>query len=344
MADDVTRRCAQPLRAAAVALGLAHVLSAAGCDRLPWSSTDEKAPAVASAASTAASPAVPTKPAVLPSDIMANVNNTSITKADVELRVKELQALVEGTGGAWTPLSREQMDAILDELISTELMSQDAVARGLDRSLEVQQRWEYLRRGFFAQAWLQWHQTRIEPTAADIEKYYEDNKLGFREPAQLQLRQLVVSSEDQAKQALAQLLNGTADFGNLAQQISLGPTAAQSGLLPGSVMRANDKALFFAAEADAAAAGVTSLDPVLEAAAFAIDKVNGFSNYVTGADGRYHIFQLVTRQEERQREKSDVWDAIKNFLQTQQLQQAVEALRGKASIERFTERLESLAP
>ena len=129
------------------------------------------------------------------------------------------------------------------------------------------------------------------------------------------------------------------DFTNLAQQISLSPAAKDGGLLPDWVMRGNEKAFMFASEADAKAAGVISLDSALEAAAFAVDQVNGLSNYVKGADNRYHLFQLVERQEARQRPLSEVYDGVKNFLLVQKLQQTMDALSGKAKIEKFEERL-----
>src|SRR3989338_2035237 len=246
-------------------------------------------------------------------------------------------------------------------------MSQDAVARGLDRSLDTQRRWEYLRRGFFAQEWLRWNRDRLTVSPEEVEQYYEQNQAGFRIPARLKLRQLVVASEEQAKRALAQLLDGTADFSNLAQQISLGSSAAQGGGLAAGgvrgdgkkyicvgsrggeggvlatwVMRENEKMYLYGSETDAAAAGVTSLDPILEAAAFAIDQVNGLSGIVKGADNRYHLFQLAERQEEHQQDKTEVWDQIKNFLTVQKLQASIDELQKKAAIERFTDRMEGV--
>jgi hypothetical protein len=280
---------------------------------------------------------------VPPSELVATVNGAPISKADVELRIQELQALTINLGQTWTPLSPQQVEAVLEELVKTELMHQDAVARGLDRSLETQRRWEFVRRGFFAQEWLRWSQDRLEISPLEVQEYYDQNKQGLRERERRQLRQLTVASEEQAKQALAQLLSGSAEFTALAQQISSGPTKAQGGLIQDWVMKANEKAVEFGSEADAKAAGVTSLDPVLEAAAFAIDQVNGLSNYVKGSDNRFHIFQLVQRQAERQRLLSELSDQIRNFLLAQKLQRAVDELSGKVKIDRFPELLHDIS-
>jgi hypothetical protein len=292
-----------------------------------------------SAAATAAEPVTPTKSVVPPSEVLATVNGAPISKADIELRLQEFKALTENLGQLWTPPTHAQLEAGLDELINNELMSQAAVKRGLDRTGDTQRRWDYARRQFFAQEWLRWNQQRLEVGSAEVEQFYEQNKLGFREPERRRLRQLAVGSEDEAKRALSRLLAGEVDVASLAQQISLAPTAAKGGLLEGWVMRANEKGFAFPTEADAEAAGVTSLDPALEATVFAINQVDALSGYVKGPDGRFHIFQLVERQEERQRPLSEVWDQVKNFLLLQKLQGEMDALRAGAAVERFTERL-----
>jgi len=320
--------------------GFLSLLLIAGCDKLPWNAKSRGESHASSGLTTAQSSPAPSKPQVLPGDVLATVNGAVVSKKDLELRLQELKTLAESADQAGTPLTREQLEQVLEELINTELMSQDAAARGLDRSLDVAQRWEYVRRGFFAQEWLRWHQEHLSVAPEEVDKYYEDNKAGFRVPSRLRLRQIVVALEEQANRALSQLHGGTTDFANLAQQISLGPTAAKGGELPFWLMRANEKAFLYGSETDAQADGVMSLDPSLEAAAFAIDKVNGLSSYVKGADSQYHIFQLVERQEEHQREKQAVWDDVKSFLSLQKLREAIDTLQGKTTVERFTDRLE----
>ncbi len=324
--------------------GMAGLLVVVGCDKLPWSSTDNKHDgATATAALTTAQTGVtPGKPTVAPGEVLAIVNGVSISKNDLELQVQELKTLVTSLGQEWKPLTKEQREGILKELIKTELLSQEAVARGLDRELKAQQRWEFLRRGFFAQEWLRWNQERQEVSSAEVEQYYERYKPGFIEPEQRQLRRIVVASEEQTKQALARLLGESMDFTALAQQVSLGPEAKDGGLMPGWVMRREEKSRMFLSEENAQAAGVTSLDPALEAAAFAIDRENSLSNYVKGADNRYHIFQLVKRKDARQVPLTEVWDRIKNALLVQKLQQSITELRDKAKVQEFPERLDNV--
>jgi peptidyl-prolyl cis-trans isomerase C len=254
--------------------------------------------------------------------------------------VRELKVLLANLGQEWKPLNPEQLKGVTDELVRAELLSQDAASRGLDRQLDVQRRWEVLRRTFFSQEWLTQQREQVSVEAAQVEQFYDQNKLGFREPQRRKLRQLAVATDDEAKRALARLLDGSAEFEALARQISTAPSASAGGLIATWVMRAQEKAARFGSEAQAEAAGVSSLDPALEAAAFAIDQVKGLSNYVKGADNRYHIFQLAERQEERQIPLTEVYDQIKELLMVQRLQEAIETLEKAATVERFPERLD----
>ena len=324
----------------AVVIGLLVLVGLPGCDKLKslTSGGEEDATATASSSAAAPGPGTAMRPPVLPTDVVANVNGVVISKADIELRVEELKALVANMGQAWTPLTAEQLEAVMEELVNNELMSQEAVARGLDRQLATQRRFEFLRRTFFAQEWLRWNNQKLDVSSAEVEQYYDTNKLGFRTPERRKLRQLTVASEDEAKQALSQLLSGSAEFSSLAQQISLAPSKSQGGLMADWVVREAEQPLVTAEEAST----TTVLDPALEASVFAIDQISGFSSYVKGADNRYHIFQLVEKQAERTRPMTEMWDQIKQFLLFQKLQGSLEDLKGKAKIERFSERLDGV--
>ena len=315
---------------------LGAALLTGGCDKLPWG----KAKADASP-STAQSAIAPTRPPVAPGDILASVNGIPVSRQDLEQRLQELKAMFAGVNRPWKALTQEELGQVLTELINNELMSQDAIARGLDRSTDTQRRWDQVRRAFFMQEWIRYKQAQHEVGSAEIEKFYEDNKRGFRVPERRRLRQISAASEDQAKQALTRVL-GESDFGEVAKQVSLGPTASDGGMIPGWVMRANEKAAAFPNDADAAGAQVTSLEPKLEAAAFAVDQVGGVSSIAKGGDNRFHIFQLAEREPERIRPLNEVWDQIKAGLTLQKLQGELETVRQAAKVESFPERLTAI--
>jgi hypothetical protein len=296
---------------------------AMGCDRLlgrPTEESESTASSSSQAGSTSSSAHL--APAVPPSQLLASVNRAPISQTDLELRVQELKLTVETQGQPWSPLTREQIQELRDVLVNEELMAQAVLARGLDLDPDVQRRFAYIRRAFYAQEWIRWQQARLQVSPEEVEAYYEQFKMGFREPEKLRLRMLVVATETEAKQALVGLLQGSNFTG---------------GLIENWVMRSNDKALFAPDDAS-----IQSLDPVLEQAAFAIDKDGGISNYVRGPDGRFYLFQRVQRTDPVYKSLTEVWDAIQNLLFIEKLQQAAEQLQATAEVERFPEHLEEL--
>jgi peptidyl-prolyl cis-trans isomerase C len=313
-------------------------ISVAGCDKLselvsPKSSANGPAPA-------ATAPTFPLRPEVPPSEVIANVNGKTISIRELEGAIQEIKAAREAVGAPWEKLSSEDLKNLAESFVLDELRTQDAIARGLDRNQEIQLKFLNRYRGFYSQEWVAWQLDRTTVTQNEVEQFYNDprNQPFFREPEQVRLRQLIVSGEDQAKAALVQLLEGV-DFVTVAQQTSIRPEAAQGAPAQQWVMRSIEKAAF--APGDDAVRDLR--DPVLEQAAFAIDKTGGISSYVKGADGHYHIFQLVERKALRQRPLLEVQDSVKNFLQLQKLTEVTEQLRTKAKVEGpFVERLEGI--
>ncbi len=66
-------------------------------------------------------------------------------------------------------------------------------------------------------------------SAAEIRRYYQDHAQEFERPEQVRVRQIVVSTEEEAQQILGLLKSGNADFATLARQRSTAPEAAEGG-------------------------------------------------------------------------------------------------------------------
>ncbi len=311
------------------------MVGASGCDKLPGFGKSDASKKSSANSSTVSSSNIPVPPA----DVLAMVNGSGISKSDLDLRVQELKALVANAGQEWKALTNEQLTALLEDIINAEVMAQAAVAAKLDQSLEVQRRFAGARRQLLTQEWAKSMQQKLTVSAQEIEDYYQKNQQNFKEPPRVQIREIAVASEADAKQALAALLQDSADFATLAQRLSVAPSASAGGLLDKWVMRRQDAASVFRTVDEAAAAGITVVDPALENAVFAIDEVNGLSSHAKGSDGNYHVFQLVGRQEGKMRELSQVSDNIKAFLTIQKVQEAILALKNDAAIERHTDRL-----
>ncbi len=69
---------------------------------------------------------------------------------------------------------------------------------------------------------------KINLSGAEVRKYYQDNPLQFERPEQVRVRQIVVSTEAEARQALEQL-QANPDFAALAREKSTAPEAEKGG-------------------------------------------------------------------------------------------------------------------
>jgi parvulin-like peptidyl-prolyl isomerase len=68
-----------------------------------------------------------------------------------------------------------------------------------------------------------------EPKDAEMKAYYEQNKKSFERPARIQLRQIVVATEDNAKRIYDDVVAGK-DFAELAKKFSVAPEGENGGV------------------------------------------------------------------------------------------------------------------
>jgi peptidyl-prolyl cis-trans isomerase C len=68
-----------------------------------------------------------------------------------------------------------------------------------------------------------------EPTDKELKTYFDENKKNFDRPARIQLRQIVVSTEDNAKRIYDELVAGK-NFAELAKKFSVAPEGENGGV------------------------------------------------------------------------------------------------------------------
>ncbi len=68
-----------------------------------------------------------------------------------------------------------------------------------------------------------------EPTDKELKTYFDENKKNFERPARIQLRQIVVSTEDNAKRIHDEIVAGK-DFAELAKKFSVAPEGENGGV------------------------------------------------------------------------------------------------------------------
>jgi len=142
---------------------------------------------------------------------LAKVNGVAIPQSRADLLMKEMAA----QGRPDTP---EMRDAIKQELINREIVAQEAVKKGLHKRPDVTLQIELQRQAVLINAYLQDYLKANPVSEDDLKKEYESVKASAAS-REYKVRHILVESEDEAKQVLAQLKKG-GNFEKLAAEKS----------------------------------------------------------------------------------------------------------------------------
>lgn len=175
--------------------------------------------------------------------VLAEVNGVAITSEDFDREVKSLPEYIRGM--ADTPQGRKEM---IDTLVMRELILQQASKDGLDKSKEVEDKIAELKKRVVVDTYLK---KKVESEAKisdeELKKFYDQNLDKFKSGEQVKASHILVKTEPEAKEILAQLKAG-AKFEDLAKTKSVDTSAAKGGDLgwfgKGNMVPAFEKAAF----------------------------------------------------------------------------------------------------
>lgn len=144
-------------------------------------------------------------------DAVAKVNGVTIPQSRVDLLLKN--ATAQGQ-----PDSPELRNRIRDELVTREVLAQEAMKKGLDKNPEIATQLELQRQTLLINAYLQDYMKSNPITEETMKKEYEAAKTQMPSK-EYKARHILVKEETEAKQIIAQLKKG-ANFEKLAAQKS----------------------------------------------------------------------------------------------------------------------------
>jgi len=273
-----------------------------GCEKINELIMPKKAPSVNKAVS------APVKGVPI-----AKVNNFTITLEDLSQEIEAYNSMVPADKPEIKITGREQkINYLKNEMVRRQLLYQLALDRGLDKNEEVLKALEKSKMDLLVVDLLRSEAGKVEVSSKEVEDYYTTYKEQMKEPEERQLREIVVPTEQEAKDILIQLLQG-ADVASLAKERSKAATAKDGGDLgfikPGSKFPQFDNVAF-----------ADSLE------------VGKVSSIFKGPDG-YYIVKLEAKSGGKQRSLSEMWDDIKRGLTFLKQQQRIEELIGKLSRE-----------
>ena len=204
----------------------------------------------------------------------------------------------------------------LNRLIEKRLLLKEARKENVDKDKEFQDRLADIRDQLMIQSLLAKKiNTEVKFSDADLQKYYDEHKEEFKRDREIQTRQIVVKTEQEAKEIESRIAKGE-DFADLARRFSVDPSAKATG-------------------GDIGYHPKGTLIPEYEAAAFGLTKVGQVSQPVKTQIG-YHIIKLEGVKTGTYVPFPEVKDFIRQKLtqakQTEVVQAYVEELKKKSKI------------
>ena len=232
--------------------------------------------------------------------VMAEVNGGSITTGDFERELKNLPEYLKAM--ADTPQGRREM---LDTMVIRELFLQQASKDGLDKKPEIEEKLQDLRKRLIVEAFLKKKvETEIQVSDADMQKFYEQNKDKFNTGEQMKASHILVKTEKEAKDILAQIKSG-GNFEELAKKNSADSSAAKGG----------DLGWF----------GKGSMVPAFEKAALALKE--GQVSDIVKSDFGFHIIKLTGKRPAGVRPFEEVKEQIKGAIMPTKQQEVFQKIK-----------------
>lgn len=233
-----------------------------------------------------------------------SVNGKSVPQSRIDLIVKERVAQGQ-------PDSAEMRQAIKEDLISREIVAQDAMKKGLDKNPEVATQMELAKQAVLVRAYMQDYLKATPVSDAAIKSEYDRIKaqLGDKE---YRVRHILVENEAEAKNIIAQLKKG-AKFDKLASEKSKDPGSKQNGGDLGWITPSNVVKPFGEAMAQLKK-GQTTEAPVQ-------------------SQFGWHVIRLEDTRDLKAPPFDEVKEQIRQRLQQQQIEKMLQELRAKAKIE-----------
>jgi peptidyl-prolyl cis-trans isomerase C len=248
--------------------------------------------------------ALAVNPAVADDTAAATVNGVSIPQSRVDMRVK----IATSQGQADTPELRR---AVRDDLISLEVLAQEAKKKGLNKDPEVIQQIELANQSVLVSAFVQDY-AKNHPISEDQLKQEYDKLKGNLGSKEYKARHILVDSEAEAKSIIAQL-GKKGNFDKIAKAKSKDAGSADKGGELDWAVPSNFVPPF--------ASALTSL------------KKGAYTKEPVKSQYGWHVIKLDDVRDLKMPSFEDLKPQIQQRLQQQSIQEYVADLRSKAKIE-----------
>ncbi len=231
---------------------------------------------------------------------LAEVNGSIITTADFKKEVETLPPYLRPM--AETPDGKKEL---LDTMIVREIIMQQATKDGLDKSQEVADKLQELKKRVIVEAFLKKKlEEQVTISDAELQKFYDQNKDKLKTGDQVRASHILVKSEKEAQDVLDQLKKG-GNFEDLARKYSIDAAKIKGG----------DLGWF----------SKGSMIPEFEKVAFAMKE--GETSGIVKTKFGYHIIKVTGKRAAGIRPFAEVKDDLKAKLLPEKQQQFFQKLK-----------------
>jgi len=223
--------------------------------------------------------------------VVAEVGTTKLTLKEFNAQIPEGYVL-----------TKQQKIGLLNKWVNSELLYQEAKARGIDKEEDIQARLKQVEKEFIVNEFLQREAKKLSITQADVFDYFNEHKSDFL--YEVKILQIILPDSASAARTL-QEIKGGADFQKLARERSLDRSISHG-----------EPTKYF---------GRGAGDPLLEEEIFKL-KPGEVSGILKSADG-YHIIKLVDKKQTKKDVSfDDVAQYIYNLLTYKRSRELVDSL------------------
>lgn len=236
---------------------------------------------------------------------MAIVNGTAINKSRVDMIIEHGAS----DGEADTPEVRK---SIIDKLAMQTLIAEDAVKKGLDKLPAVTEQLDVLRQSVLAEAYVQ-DFIKNNPVSDDMLKAEYERIKATVTGSEYKARHILVETEAEAREIIAQLKKDPGSFEKLAMEKSRDA---------GSRVRGGDLGWF----------DVSRMVPEFSSAVSKLEK-GAFTQQPVKTQYGYHVILLEDSRPIEAPPLEEVKAALTQYLQQQNLKKQLDDLKARARIE-----------
>ena len=158
--------------------------------------------------------------------LLARVDDWAIGLDDFNNYLNAARPLLEGQNVDVNNPDVKRM--LLNELVRQQILSRVAEERGLDKDPDFQRALRDTKTTLLVSRMRTELENKVGVTYAEIENFYNQNKALLRQPPEIKVREIMVTSEPLAREVYIRILQGD-DFASLARQYSVADTASSGG-------------------------------------------------------------------------------------------------------------------